>query len=261
MPAATSRGPGLETEHPMQYFVVMIDYGRRGREAIVDPEITRREVISRVVSGEYNNISFIHEIADAAVDDITAEISASMKRREGDETGRMPNPNRRNGRLKGGSAAGAAPRNGPHFLIELPVVGDELGLVELAPGVTNRGTRAAWRSALCICEGAAQRLRRCKSCRSTIHCRSFRTTTIRKEKAGFRPLQRDRPPSSMASAKGFNPPAVGFHPAHRKATLCERVHQPAVPSSPSIDRVVSSSSALWCHISASASNRQLSRGR
>ncbi len=60
----------------MQYFVVMIDYGRRGREAIVDPEITRREVISRVASGEYKNISFIHEIADAAVDDITAEILA-----------------------------------------------------------------------------------------------------------------------------------------------------------------------------------------
>ena len=60
----------------MQYFVVMIDYGRRGREAIVDPEITRREVISRVASGEYKNISFIHEIADFAVDDITAEILA-----------------------------------------------------------------------------------------------------------------------------------------------------------------------------------------
>jgi hypothetical protein len=60
----------------MQYFVVMIDYGRRGREAIVDPEITRREVISRVVSGEYKNISFIHEIADSAVVDITAEILA-----------------------------------------------------------------------------------------------------------------------------------------------------------------------------------------
>jgi hypothetical protein len=60
----------------MQYFVVMIDYGRRGREAIVDPEITRREVISRVISGEYKNISFIHEIADSAVDDITAEILA-----------------------------------------------------------------------------------------------------------------------------------------------------------------------------------------
>jgi hypothetical protein len=38
----------------MQYFVVMIDHGRRGREAIVDPEMTRREVISRVASGEYN---------------------------------------------------------------------------------------------------------------------------------------------------------------------------------------------------------------
>jgi hypothetical protein len=60
----------------MQYFVVMIDYGRRGREAIVDPEITRREVIARVASGEYRNISFIHEVAGTAVDDVTEEILA-----------------------------------------------------------------------------------------------------------------------------------------------------------------------------------------
>ena len=60
----------------MQYFVVMIDYGRRGREAVVDPEITRREVISRVVSGEYRNISFIHEIAESSVEDITEAILA-----------------------------------------------------------------------------------------------------------------------------------------------------------------------------------------
>jgi len=60
----------------MQYFVVMIDYGRRGREAIVDPEITRRGVVARVASGEYKNISFIHEIADRSVDDVTAEILA-----------------------------------------------------------------------------------------------------------------------------------------------------------------------------------------
>lgn len=58
----------------MQYFVVMIDYGRRGREAIVDPEITRREVVARVTSGEYRNISFIHEIVDSAVQDITSDI-------------------------------------------------------------------------------------------------------------------------------------------------------------------------------------------
>jgi hypothetical protein len=60
----------------MQYFVVMIDYGRRGREAVVDPEITRRDVIARIASGEYKNISFVHEIDNSAVDDITAEILA-----------------------------------------------------------------------------------------------------------------------------------------------------------------------------------------
>jgi len=71
----------------MQYFVVMVDYGRRGREAVVDPEITRREVISRVVSGEYKNISFIHQIADSAVDDITAEILAEAAMPEAGTTG------------------------------------------------------------------------------------------------------------------------------------------------------------------------------
>jgi hypothetical protein len=60
----------------MQYFVVMLDYGRSGREAVVDPEITRRDVVSRIASGEYKNISFIHEIADNAVDDVTEEILA-----------------------------------------------------------------------------------------------------------------------------------------------------------------------------------------
>jgi hypothetical protein len=59
---------------PSPHFVVMIDYGRRGREAIVDPEITRREVVSRISSGEYANISFIHEIADSSVEDITEDI-------------------------------------------------------------------------------------------------------------------------------------------------------------------------------------------
>jgi len=58
----------------MQYFVVMIDYGRQGREAIVDPEITRREVVARVVSGEYRNISFIHEIVNLTVEDVTHDI-------------------------------------------------------------------------------------------------------------------------------------------------------------------------------------------
>jgi hypothetical protein len=58
----------------MQYFVVMIDYGRRGREAVVDPEITRREVVSRIASGEYQNVSFIHEISENSVEDVTEAI-------------------------------------------------------------------------------------------------------------------------------------------------------------------------------------------
>jgi hypothetical protein len=58
----------------MQYFVVMIDYGRRGREAVVDPEVTRRGVIARVASGEYKNNSFIHEIVDRSVEDVTEAI-------------------------------------------------------------------------------------------------------------------------------------------------------------------------------------------
>lgn len=58
------------------YFVVMIDYGRRGREAIVDPEITAREVISRIRSGEYRNISFIHYVMDGSVSDVTSNMLA-----------------------------------------------------------------------------------------------------------------------------------------------------------------------------------------
>jgi len=60
----------------MQYFVVMIDYGRRGREAVVDPEMTRRDLVARVAAGEYRNISFIHEVVDRAVNDVTEEILA-----------------------------------------------------------------------------------------------------------------------------------------------------------------------------------------
>ena len=38
--------------------------------------MTRREVVSRIASGEYGNISFIHEVVDRAVDDVTEEILA-----------------------------------------------------------------------------------------------------------------------------------------------------------------------------------------
>jgi hypothetical protein len=59
------------------YYVVMIDYGRRGREAIVDPEITRAGVVSRLQSGEYKNVVFIHLITMNDVpQDLTEELMA-----------------------------------------------------------------------------------------------------------------------------------------------------------------------------------------
>ena len=78
----------------MQYFVVMIDYGRRGREAVVDPEVTRREVIARIASGEYSNISFIHEIADCSVEDVTEQILAEAALPEIDIDDADPNADR-----------------------------------------------------------------------------------------------------------------------------------------------------------------------
>jgi hypothetical protein len=61
-----------QTTH--SYFVVMQDYGKRGREAIVDPEITRREVVARLVSGEYRHVNFIHHVDGGLVEDVTSEL-------------------------------------------------------------------------------------------------------------------------------------------------------------------------------------------
>lgn len=59
------------------YFVVMIDYGKRGMEAVVDPELTRRDVVARIISGEYprDKIVFVHHVeSDGECDVITDEI-------------------------------------------------------------------------------------------------------------------------------------------------------------------------------------------
>jgi hypothetical protein len=45
--------------------------------AVARPSLTRKlqdEIFSRIAPGEYKNISFIHEIADWSVEDITADI-------------------------------------------------------------------------------------------------------------------------------------------------------------------------------------------
>ena len=56
------------------YYVVMLDLGRSGLEAVVQPEITRNEVISRLRTREYKNVVFIHFICDGTVTDVTEEI-------------------------------------------------------------------------------------------------------------------------------------------------------------------------------------------
>ena len=63
----------MTTSH--SYFVVMCDYGKRGREAVVDPEITRAGVISRLRSGEYGqHINFIHHVDSGCAEDVTNEL-------------------------------------------------------------------------------------------------------------------------------------------------------------------------------------------
>jgi hypothetical protein len=57
-----------------EMYLVMIDYRGLGREAVVDPEITRAGVIDRLRSGEYENVSFILRIVDGLADDCTDEL-------------------------------------------------------------------------------------------------------------------------------------------------------------------------------------------
>jgi len=56
------------------YFVVMIDYGRRGLEAIVQPERTRRDFVAMIQSGELTDIAFIHHVDGLFIEDVTEEL-------------------------------------------------------------------------------------------------------------------------------------------------------------------------------------------
>lgn len=58
---ACDPSPPHEAAYP-EYFVVMVELGHRGREAIVDPEMTRAAVVERLRNRAYGEISFIHRI-------------------------------------------------------------------------------------------------------------------------------------------------------------------------------------------------------
>jgi len=72
---STSRPPFVAVRLPAEhYFVVCLDYGTAGREAIMDPTIDREEVLARLKSREYKNVSFIHHIHDGVVEDVTLQL-------------------------------------------------------------------------------------------------------------------------------------------------------------------------------------------
>lgn len=58
------------------YFTVMIQYGRH-RQAVVEPELTRANIVQRIRSSEYpaDSISFIHHVVPGEIPaDVTDEL-------------------------------------------------------------------------------------------------------------------------------------------------------------------------------------------
>lgn len=60
-------------KHP-NYYLVMRDFGKIGREGVADPELTRGAIIDRIASGELDRIIFIHHVEDGLVEDVTSEL-------------------------------------------------------------------------------------------------------------------------------------------------------------------------------------------
>ncbi|MFT0875102.1 hypothetical protein VRZ08_00970 [Rhodopseudomonas sp. G2_2311] len=64
------------------YFVVMRDFGALGHEAIVDPNLSRSDVVRLICSGEYDNVVFVHHINAGTAFDVTDELMAEAFRPE-----------------------------------------------------------------------------------------------------------------------------------------------------------------------------------
>jgi hypothetical protein len=58
-----------------EYFVIMIDYGKLGREATVDPEMTWRGALDAVSTAAHDGlpICFVHHIHDGVCEDKTQD--------------------------------------------------------------------------------------------------------------------------------------------------------------------------------------------
>ena len=69
----------------MQYHIVLIDYGKRGLEAIVHPEDTRRQIVEQVRDiFASNDLSLVHVkfIDGNYCEDVTADILAEAEQLE-----------------------------------------------------------------------------------------------------------------------------------------------------------------------------------
>ena len=64
----------------MNYFVVMRDFKQLGREAVVNPEYTRRDIIDLIASGEWSDVLWVHEIEDGTCRDVTQDIATEIYR-------------------------------------------------------------------------------------------------------------------------------------------------------------------------------------
>jgi len=57
-----------------EYFVVLQDYGTRGLEAVVDPALSRSDIVDRIKTREYDNIVQIDHVQFGVVIDATKEL-------------------------------------------------------------------------------------------------------------------------------------------------------------------------------------------
>jgi hypothetical protein len=65
----------LNRQPTYSYFVVMQDFGKLGLGACdVYPELTRRNIVDRIKSGDYRHIVFIHFVDGLFVEDVTHEL-------------------------------------------------------------------------------------------------------------------------------------------------------------------------------------------